>query len=94
MSISDASSLNAGGQYLAFVPLHEDKATGKHGIYNINGTRTCQTDNELVSDQDTFSEAVLDLTHEYIKELSAGGSLEFEAIGRGQMPCQSVCVWS
>ncbi|KAK0199545.1 hypothetical protein DFS33DRAFT_227060 [Desarmillaria ectypa] len=74
--IPDAS-VNAGGQYLAFVPLHEDKMTGKCIVYDIDGTRARRTDKELTPDQDALSEPVLELIRDYIKDLSAEGNLEF-----------------
>ncbi|KAK0197797.1 hypothetical protein F5146DRAFT_1016810 [Armillaria mellea] len=74
--IPDAS-VNAGGQYLAFVPLHEDKPTGKRVIYDIDGTRARRTDKELTPDQDALSEPVLELVREYVKDLGANGNLEF-----------------
>ncbi|KAG7440226.1 uncharacterized protein BT62DRAFT_1012875 [Guyanagaster necrorhizus] len=60
-------SVNAGGQYLAFVPVHEEQRTGKRIVYN----------KVLTPDQDSLSEPVLDLIRGYIKDLSADGNLEF-----------------
>ncbi|SJL11889.1 uncharacterized protein ARMOST_15303 [Armillaria ostoyae] len=74
--IPDAS-VNAAGQYLAFVPLHEDKTTGKRVIYDIDGTRARRTDKELTPDEDALSEPVLELIREYVKDLGADGNLEF-----------------
>ncbi|KAK0506807.1 ubiquitin carboxyl-terminal hydrolase, family 1 [Armillaria luteobubalina] len=74
--LPDASN-NASGQYLAFVPLHEDKPTGKRVVYDIDGSRACRTDKELSPGQDALSEPVLELIREYIKDLGADGNLEF-----------------
>ncbi|PBK84828.1 cysteine proteinase [Armillaria gallica] len=70
------ASVNAGGQYLAFVP-REDKTTGKRVVYDIDGTRARRTDKELTPDQDALSEPVLELIREYVKDLGADGNLEF-----------------
>ncbi|SJL11786.1 uncharacterized protein ARMOST_15195 [Armillaria ostoyae] len=45
------TSVDAGGQYITLVPLHEDKSTGKRAI---GGTRAPQM-KELTPDQDTLS---------------------------------------
>ncbi|PBK82646.1 hypothetical protein ARMGADRAFT_1090094 [Armillaria gallica] len=75
-SIPDAS-VNTGGQHSAFVPLHEDKTTGKHVVHNIDRTRARRTDKALTPDQDALSERVLEPIREYIKDLNADGNLEF-----------------
>ncbi|KAK0245008.1 hypothetical protein EDD85DRAFT_799295 [Armillaria nabsnona] len=71
------ASVNAGGQYLAFVPLLEDNTAGKRVVYDIDGARARRTDKELTPDQDALSEPVLELIREYVKDLGAGGNLEF-----------------
>ncbi|KAK0475227.1 hypothetical protein IW261DRAFT_1496399 [Armillaria novae-zelandiae] len=71
------ASGEASGQYLAFVPLHEDKPTGKRVVYDIDGSRARRTDKELTTGQDALSEPVLELIGEYVKDLGADGNLEF-----------------
>ncbi len=57
--------------------IFQNDTAGKRVVYDIDGTRARRTDKELTPDQDALSEPVLELIREYVKDLGAGGNLEF-----------------